>query len=275
MLHIKKMSKPLYFRCDQSTDCHDVSDEKNCQIVIIDENNYLKDKPPKQGIVKVRVELLKILEIGEVAMLFSSQYALQLEWLDGRITYYNLHGNQSLNTLVEEEKQMIWTPSFIFDNTKSKTRTTTDKESIISVRRMGNFSRNTIESIDNVYIFRGRENPLDMARIYQTDWICDYLMNWYPFDTQKCSLTFALTDELNNFIKIIPNGHEYLGPVELTQYFVRDTKMISERVGKKNIQAIVYEVRLGQRLLGNLLTIFLPTILLNVIGRNYKQWSYN
>ena len=88
------------------------------------------------------MELLKILEIGEVAMLYRSKYTVNLEWLDPRITFYNLHGNQKLNSLVEEEKQKIWTPSLIFENTDENTRTTTDMESIISVKRVGNFTQN-------------------------------------------------------------------------------------------------------------------------------------
>ena len=105
----------------------------------------MKDKPPKDAVLKLRVELLKILEIGEVAMLYRSKYTVNLEWLDPRITFYNLHGNQKLNSLVEEEKQKIWTPSLIFDNTDENTRTTTDMESIISVKREGNFTQNTME----------------------------------------------------------------------------------------------------------------------------------
>merc|ERR1719350_1272493 len=91
-------------------------------------------------------------------------------------------------------------------------------------------------------------------------------MNWYPFDTQKCKMTFAVPKDLNQFITINGNGHAYLGPVELTQYFVRDTDMFPELLGKDQQQAIAMEVTLGRRLLGTLLTIFLPTILLNVIG---------
>ena len=79
-------------------------------------------------------------------------------------------------------------------------------------------------------------------------------------------MTFAVPKDLNNFIKIIVNGHDYLGPVELTQYFVRSTDMFKVLLGKSGQQAIALEATLGRRLLGTLLTIFLPTILLNVIG---------
>ena len=116
------------YRCDQATDCEDISDEKGCKIVVIDENNYLKDKPPKETVLKIKIELLKILEIGEVEMLFRCQFKLFLEWFDSRVTFYNLKENQLLNTLVEDEKQNIWTPSMIFDNTDEKVRTKTDVE---------------------------------------------------------------------------------------------------------------------------------------------------
>ena len=147
-------------RCDQNPDCDDIIDEKGCKIVVIDPKNYLKDKPPKDAVVKLRAELLKILETGEVAMLYRSKYTVNLEWLDPRITFYNLLGNQKLNSLVEEEKQKIWTPSLIFDNTDENTRTTTDKESIISVKREGNFTQNTLEDLDNTYMFRGEHSQV-------------------------------------------------------------------------------------------------------------------
>ena len=110
-------------------------------------------------------------------------------------------------------------------NTYKSTRTKTDEESIISGWREGNFIQNTLESIDNSYEFQVADNPLMMYRIYETNWVCDYQMNWYPFDTQKGQMTFSLTKYLNKFIKIAVNGHAYLGPVELTQYFVRGTDM--------------------------------------------------
>ena len=196
-VNITKVYLKWISRCDQEPDCDDISDEKGCEIVVVDPNNYLKDKPPKDAVVKLRVELLKILEIGEVTMLYRTKYTVNLEWLDPRITFYNLHENQKLNSLVEKEKEKIWTPSLIFYNTDRNTRTTTDKESIISVKREGNFTQNTLEDLDNTYVFRGEDNQLDMNRVYETEWICDYQMNWFPFDTQKCWMTFAVPKDLN------------------------------------------------------------------------------
>ena len=97
-------------------------------------------------------------------------------------------------------------------------------------------------------------------------------MNWYPFDTQICSMTITVTEDLNDFITITKNGHENLGPVELTQYFVRGTDMNLGHVGNKQ-QAIIFKVTLGRRLLGTLLTVFLPTLLLNVIGHSANYFK--
>ena len=242
-----------------------MSDEKGCDIVTINPNNYMKVKAPKHALIKLRVDLLKILNLDEVAMLYRTQYIVHLEWLDSRILFNNLHNNQGLNTLVEEEKQKIWTPKLIFENTEEKAQTKTDSESVISIQRQGNFTTNTMENIDNVYIFDGADNSLDMSRVYQTSWICNYQVNWYPFDTQKCRMTFAVSMHMNSFIRIVGHGHSYRGPLELTQYFVRGTQMFQELLEDEQ-QAIVLEATLGRRLLSTLLTIFLPTLLLNMIG---------
>ena len=164
------------FRCDQNTDCQDISDEKGCKIVVIDENNYLKDKPPKEVVVKIKIDLLTILEIGEVEMLFRNQFKIYMEWLDSRVTFFNLHKNQGLNSLVEAEKRNIWTPFLIFDNTDNKVRTITDEESNISVKRQGNFSRSTLDEVDNVYIYQGDENPLEMYRVYHIGWYVQHIL---------------------------------------------------------------------------------------------------
>ena len=36
----------------------------------------------------------------------------------------------------------------------------------------------------NVYIYKGQENTLKINRVYSTEWLCEYEMTNYPFDTQ-------------------------------------------------------------------------------------------
>ena len=62
----------LFCRCDQNYDCQDGSDEADCRIVEIDEDRYLKDKPPPMMdyenllTVIIDIEITKILLIDEV-----------------------------------------------------------------------------------------------------------------------------------------------------------------------------------------------------------------
>ena len=59
-------------RCDQTEDCKDGSDEKNCNVVVIDKSTYLKDKYPptindsERVLVNVSVQIEKILNIDQV-----------------------------------------------------------------------------------------------------------------------------------------------------------------------------------------------------------------
>ena len=171
---------PMKMRCDQKEDCKDVSDEKNCQTVIVDPKKYLKDKPPpalegkEKCEVKVRVDLLAILSLAVVDMKISLKYELNLEWLDPRTTFYNLKENINLNGLVQEEMRKIWSPTIIFTNTQSNIYNELDKKSIGLVSRRGSFTQSSIDEFENIYKFQGKDNPISISRVYETEWLCEY-----------------------------------------------------------------------------------------------------
>ena len=86
----------------------------------------------------------------------------------------------------------------------------------------------------------------------------------YPFDTQRCRIHISLLGDSDEFINLLPGLLSYLGPEDLTIYFIKKTAI---HTGQSNSNVIVYvEVTLGRRLLSTVLTVYLPTILLNVIG---------
>ena len=85
-------------------------------------------------------------------------------------------------------------------------------------------------------------------------------------------MTISLTKDLNDFVTLVNNGQDNLGPTELTQYFIRGTEMSIILIGD-NQQAADFRVTLGRRLLGTLLTVFLPTVLLNIIGHTANYFK--
>ena len=69
------------------------------------------------------------------------------------------------------------------------------------------------------------------------------------------------TDKL---VGLVPGQLKYLGPKELTQYYVKKY-LIGEAVFEDG-GGLSVSITFGRRLLGTILTVYLPTVLLNVIG---------
>ena len=65
-------------------------------------------------------------------------------------------------------------------------------------------------------------------------------------------------------VSLSPGDLTYQGPEELTQYYVKNF-MIGETM-LDDIKVLRVSITLGRRLLGTILTVYLPTVLLNIIG---------
>ena len=92
--------------------------------------------------------------------------------------------NINMNTLTTKEKQSIWVPKLVFFNTKTKENTRNDDKSFTLARRDSTYKFSETDVKDNIFIFSGADNPFVMSRRYDVEWICDYNMRWYPFDSQ-------------------------------------------------------------------------------------------
>ena len=108
--------------------------------------------------------------------------------------------NINMNTLTTKEKESIWIPKLVFSNTKTNDYTQNDEKSFAVARRDSTYQYSETHVKDNIFIFSGSDNPFVMSRSYNVEWICDYDMRWYPFDTQvtlyrcyqeKTTMTFS------------------------------------------------------------------------------------
>ena len=115
-------------RCDQIPNCQDGSDEKGCQLVVLNEG-YNKDVPPfmmenyDDGKiipveVNVSIKLFNVMSIDEVDNTIDLKFEIKLEWFDHRHTYNDLKENRSfLNALNKTDLERIWLPLIIYENT--------------------------------------------------------------------------------------------------------------------------------------------------------------
>lgn len=109
-----------------------------------------------------------------------------------------------MNTLSIVEQHLIWVPELIFANTEKREPTLNDEATFINIRKTGGYSRSRHDVLDNIYIYKGSENAITSSRIYNTQFICDYYLAYFPFDTQKCTMVFRLKGNLGTFIDLDP-----------------------------------------------------------------------
>ena len=205
-----------------------------------------------------------IQDIQEVAQYLELKFKIGLEWKDARLVYYNIKPDEKMNALTLDEQLDIWTPTLVFWNTKQQLRTMNDMNTFASVKQEGNGSIIGKEVNEDIAEFVGDENTLTMSRVYSIQFFCEYDMQWYPFDQQECTIEMVMDGVLGNYADLLPGGVNFSGPQELTQYYVIGysikKKMVMDKAG------VVVSVTLGRRLLGTFLTVYFPTILLNIIG---------
>ena len=131
---------------------------------------------------------MKVVEIEEVDHSIHLQFQISLKWKENRVQYQNLKKETSLNALTDDDIKTIWLPRIVYDNTDQKEVTRLGEnwewETTVTVTREGNFSRSSIEEVDEAEIFEGAENRLTMNQTYTWEFQCQYELANYPFDAQ-------------------------------------------------------------------------------------------
>ena len=154
----------------------------------------------------------------------------------------------------------------MLSNTKSEEIIKQDEKTDIKIIANKEFKHKTSGTsfLKNTYIFDGEINVIEMTKILETSYLCTYDMALYPFDTQTCTLDLLSIKKLDDYCSLQADTFNYTGPMELTQYFIKSFYMNNVKIrGKLGVSVFII---LGRRLLSNILTIYLPTVLLNLIG---------
>ena len=67
-----------------------------------------------------------------------------------------------------------------------------DEKSFMTIERLGNATPSGIQDLYNNHMFSGEENLLRLSRTFTTEFICNYELRNYPFDTQVCTMVFVM-----------------------------------------------------------------------------------
>ena len=203
-------------------------------------------------------------EIKEIEQILQLKFSLRMTWVDARLNFFNIKMKETMNVISMAELNKIWLPVIIFDNTEEGQITINDDKASATINRTGRGTGSDSSISEDIDIYRGSENSITLSRLYNIDFFCDYDMRWYPFDAQTCFMVMKLGGGSEELLSLIPGLLKYLGPEELTQYYVK--KYSIGETTLENAIGLGVSITFGRRLLGTILTVYLPTVLLNVIG---------
>ena len=199
-------------RCNDVFDCYDRSDERVCEPLSIDNDEYRKAFPPFTGSnktkINIRIVMDSIVSIDELAMTFTSEVALILRWRDERVTFINLGEGKMLS---EDWHDQIWLPPLYFSNTKKNKQVLSGNYIGVTIIPHGQPLLNKISELNEANIFKGEENDLELSSWNELTFKCNFELWRYPFDVQKCSVEVSIPSELRNYTLLNPIEFIYTG----------------------------------------------------------------
>ena len=173
-------------------------------MISIDPEKYLKSKPPPSvdSLSKLPItlscDIMVVQSIKEVEKYIKLKFEIRLQWMDTRITYYNIKEDETLNALSLEEQLALWTPTIVFWNTEQQLKTVNDEESFASIKRSGKSSIIDRKVNEDIKVFKGSENNITISRVYSISF------QWYPFDQQTCASEHVFYGVLDNYADLLP-----------------------------------------------------------------------
>ena len=206
--------------------------------------------------------------MDEINSAYEAQFTLVMSWYDKRLIFNNLSNITAKNSLSKKEREELWVPKVVFENTKEKIQTVMDDITTTNVKSFNITSfliadKTVYEAVKQ---YSGQENLVIMSKFYNIRFHCEFQMQWYPFDLQVCQAIFGSQKDQLKFIHLESENIEYIGSTDLTQYYLRGKNQKTETV--RGHQTVVVELMFGRRLLSLILTVFTPTVLLNLIGHS-------
>ncbi|KAG7169077.1 Glycine receptor subunit alpha-3-like 5 [Homarus americanus] len=180
--------------------------------------------PHSPGPLPVQIQISVLaLDINTVDMQLTLDMLVRLQWADPRLLYHNLKVDNVLNTLTLQDLLRLWSPQVTtgqlahllssqvttgqlvhlwssqvttgqlahlmssqvaFSNAKGIANSEVDKDTAASILRLGLATRGDFSYTEEVDIYEGKENPVQLRRKYSVRYVCNFDLSMYPFDKQ-------------------------------------------------------------------------------------------
>ena len=271
---------PIEKKCNFVPDCWDRGDEIDCQLlskknmegydsnlpdIVIENGGKLLKK-----MVKVSITIEEIKSIEEVKSRYTTTFDLELEWMDARLTWYDIHEDLDLNILSEEQKNDIWFPTILIANSEANiVEVPNDSQSKLSVRKNGSLTMSSKENIQESALYQGKENNIIYLRQFTEKLKCVFDLTFFPFETQTCSMSFKVGNKERNLVELIGDHVEFSGNRKLSTFDVikseLEEKVVSDVIDVK--VNIILKRQVSQHLLG----IYLPSLFIMAVAHSMNN----
>ncbi|XP_045131153.1 uncharacterized protein LOC123516112 [Portunus trituberculatus] len=260
---------PFQKRCDLKFDCEDKTDESFCDIINFP-TDYRSKLPPRPGSdlalpLSINVSMDTI-NIDTTTMLLSVSYNLRISWHDNRLTYNNLKKLTRLNTISQDQVDLLWRPTIGFINTDDIQHTEVDADSVTTIVQDHDHYRLDFSNPYEVRIFRGDTNPISTTRKYSTVFTCFFDLVLYPFDIQNCYIHLQIITASSEYLiyNATDSFVEYLGPRLLVEYAIGVIDLHINNQSQYSVSKV--RVELVRRYGYAMLNIYIPSLILLIIS---------
>ena len=222
MLH-KNISQPGHFCCDDGScissdqvcdsvmNCHDNSDERACQKVLLSKN-YNKDNPPRsQALKKVTdhyfkietwIEITEIINVNQELGEMSIFLKLRFMWFDDNLKFQFLGDDFKQNVLNSSTESLIWIPvtdyMYLIEKRVALRRLTIRKNTRPSLS-------GDVNSLQPWEVYEGSENYLRLTTYERIKVLCSFdKISEYPFGVDDCEFDLYLNDNDNRLATFEP-----------------------------------------------------------------------
>ena len=113
-------------------------------------------------------------------------------------------------------------------------------------------------------MFRGDQNSLLMTQVYTKKFHCQYKFHLYPFDTQTCTIRMDASADDLNIVKLVPYKLTMKESLDLTLFEVKSWSLEYIDATREE-EGVWMKMDLKRKVMNELLTTFLPSILLMII----------
>ena len=107
---------------------------------------------------------------------------------------------------------------------------------------------------------------LSFKKFFVVDFLCNFHMATFPFDTQDCSAELEV-GKGHQFVELFAQDMEYVGEKNVMDYIITETK------DYKKENKVVFKISLSRSLMSVILTTMLPTIILILVALSTNYYN--